>query len=190
MKVEFTATVEDAVAFHVRSARRSGELRRNRARSSIRFLSLLLLMLLVSWHESGKPGLAKYVFSHLSWIVILLVSLGLFPWLFPWLMSKRHGDEIKRIYSDEAMQSLFGYSAVTITPEVIHNDSHYSKVSIRWKAVREIVESDEFVDIYLTGMSAITIPRSAFQSGEEFQAFVELARKYHAAAIGQSAAGA
>ena len=121
------------------------------------------------------------------------VSTMAIIWLFirsPLYWKRLQQESVRRMYREKGNERLFKYISVTVTPEALHQEGQHIKSTYRWKVIERIEAGESYLDFHIVDLVSITIPRSAFQTGDEFQAFVELARKYHAAATGQPAAGA
>ena len=121
------------------------------------------------------------------------VSTMAITWLFirsPLYWKRLQQESVRRMYREKGNERLFKYISVTVTPEALHQEGQHIKSTYQWKVIERIEAGESYLDFHIVDLVSITIPRSAFQTGEQFQAFAELAQKHHAAATGQSAAGA
>lgn len=190
MKVEWTQTVEDMAAFGARSLDKSSTARRNLWIGWFGWPVLIIFLVLGSLWDQLLKDPAGLLEKRFPWFLFLSVILLYWLFTYPRRVKRRRQNVLEGMYGEKGNEHLFGYRSLTVTSDALLVEAQYIKSTFRWKAINGIKMGDDYVDIHIAPLEAITIPRSAFQTGDEFQAFVELARKYHAAATGQSAAGA
>jgi hypothetical protein len=184
MEVEFELTEDDLLAFHrcLRAAvhrRAREEQRRNPA---------------TKWVAVGI-GVAVgclVVFADSYWAILRdlgLVLLGAVLTLV-WLINLgRPSKVIRKLMQEGRNVRHLQRRKVTTTPEGIGVVRPEMTVHYAWSGIDWIEATPDHAFFFISTRDAITVPRSAFATGEEFQAFVEQARRWHEAASLNQVAG-
>ena len=75
-------------------------------------------------------------------------------------------------------------TTIEISPEHLLLSNRLYRTELLWKAIRRFEESEYHLTIYVDNMVVYFIPKRAFSSQAEFQAFLDRARRWSSAASG------
>jgi hypothetical protein len=118
-------------------------------------IGVVSLMAIVAAHDSITNLVAL-----LPWLVLLVFWFALLRWLNPWLSArswaKRHPE---------------GHRDVTyrFAADGMEAESHAGSSVTRWYVIKRVIETDEFLLLYLTWQCAIYLPKRAL-SPEQYAA--------------------
>ncbi|MCK4904833.1 YcxB family protein [bacterium] len=74
-------------------------------------------------------------------------------------------------------KTVFCEKTITLGEEAFVNESEYGKSETRWTIVQKLACTRRHIFIYLNQQAAIVIPRSAFESSEQWDAFYAICRQ-------------
>ncbi|HXX95274.1 MAG TPA: YcxB family protein [Planctomycetota bacterium] len=176
MQIEFDFTKEDRVAFNVYHLEHSPTHRRNRW-TSLLWASAVWVVLwgvLVATNES--PGRA----ARALWPLLMFVPV--YAFIYPPLRRRHARRIIDRILDEGQNRAVLGRKRVTMTSVDLTAGDDMKSTTARWDAVERIEVTEAYAYIYISGSEAVILPRRAFPTDDEFQDWIEIARKYQAAA--------
>jgi hypothetical protein len=177
MQVQYEMTPEDFVAFNAYHQKNSPELRRrlNISRIAIPLVMLLafLAMPLIKL-DQGESYVEKLL--ELKWFFLAPVILYFYT---PFAWRRRNAKLIRNMLREGSTKALLGDCTITISDDGIASVRKSSSSSVGWDVVDRIVENDQYGFIYLSSLSAVLIPRRAFQRDEDYESFMQHARNYH-----------
>jgi hypothetical protein len=78
-----------------------------------------------------------------------------------------------------------GVSSFATETESLTVRTNHSTTCIRWSGISKIAETADHAFLYISSTEAHVVPRRAFASVRDFEAFIDRAIKYHESAIGQ-----
>jgi hypothetical protein len=114
------------------------------------------------------PGLA------LSALVFLVCAVAAFL-LVNWVLAASLRMELQ---TDD---NLVGERRLTLGPDSLSVQAAGSVATHKWKSLREIVVEKNHAFFYTSKLSAVIVPRRAFPSSRDFDAFIATAREFHKA---------
>ncbi len=127
--------------------------------------------------------LAALAYPPVRGIVLLelLVGLAIFPVVIPRRIRASHRGQwiAKMRHPDNA--GFLGEKTLEATPTDLFSISENGSSIIKWSAIKEIISTDTEAFFLLGNLQAINVPRAKVAGGN-FDAFVEEARRLHAAA--------
>jgi hypothetical protein len=181
MTAEYEITKEDVGAFNLYHSLHSPAARRQYLRSWFVPAVIWLFVFSGIWYfadrERGRP------FQTFLDLFPLFSFVPLYLLYFPWAYRRKLRNIVAGMVSEGQNRGLFGRHRVTISPESVVESSEHSQSSTAWRAVERIVSADERAYIYTNALAAIIVPRRAFASPSEFDAFVRTARGHHEKAV-------
>jgi len=177
MTFEYECTVYDLVAFNLYHNLNSATGRRQ----YLRLLYVVPVMVAVAYACSCH--FLEMPFNTPVEIVAVLVPMLVFIPVYLAILPGIYRRKIRQLVTSMAREGhnrrLFGIHEVTLTKDGITDSGDYGHSFTRWHAIERVARTDEYAFVYVNTMSAIFIPRRAFAFPEEFEAFVDEARRYH-----------
>jgi hypothetical protein len=172
-EISFLLTVEDHIAFNM--------LGRRRLPFGQRHFSLLLLggallvLIFLLFNLALLPGEDLPLFSALvGFILVLPLVGGLALWAHPSQLPRR----VRAMLAKPHNRHLIGKKTLHIGPEGITVQSPHAETLLHWDMIEEIDETDDYVFFFYAQRSAMILPRRPFPSEEDYEDFMNLARRY------------
>ena len=167
MRITFDTTLDDIHAFNTHYARTAAlpQQSRKMVRGALTLtLASLMFALGVAFHLPTA-----------FWIINALV---LFAWwqFYPRRVEAMARRSTQKLYAEGRNAGMLGPTTVTIEPEWLSEASSEREVRTRWRSVERMDETPDYVFLYVTGFSAVIVPRRAFVSPADQDAFLALAR--------------
>jgi hypothetical protein len=172
MRVQFTYNQEDMVDANLRLLRRSRSSRYWRWQGTIfvtLFFWLAIYVVFVSF-------LRVFYLAIIEFAIITIVIVVGYPTFYERAIKKR-----LRRYAREAFGEKNDFvCAVELTPEEIRVRGENTQTAYDWKDVKEIVVTDDSVDIFPQS-GGVVVRNRAFDPARQREEFITLARSYLAA---------
>ena len=172
-QVSFDFTADDFVQFNLFHNRHSPEVRRwylfGWATIPIIMWTVFLLVPAILRRD---PQTWWQIIVATKWIFALPL---LFIAYYPWATRRRMASLLHKMLREGSNQSLMGPQTVTIDDKGITSQSASSTNSVAWVGVNRIARSADCGYIYTSSVSAVVVPRRAFQSDGDFMAFLDAA---------------
>ena len=168
MKASYELTADDLMAFVQFHLAQSPNARRQRIGCSlIAFVVMLLLPGLILL-TSEKPFLqtARDIWP------LLLGPLLFLTFVFPYI-KWRTGNLSKRMLSEGSNAGFYGECSLSLDADGIRESKTSGDTVRKWSAVEKIIVTQEYIFIYTSGIEAFVVPRRAFSSSTDFNAFVQ-----------------
>ena len=172
-QISFDFTADDFVQFNLFHNRHSPEVRRRYligwATIPIIMWTLFLLLPVVlrrdgqTWWQ-GMMAMKWYFAAPL-----LIIAY------YPWATRRRVAGLLHKMLREGSNGSLLGPRTVMIDDKRITSQSASSTNSVAWVGVNRIARSADCGYIYTSSVSAVVVPRRAFQSAGDFMAFLDAA---------------
>lgn len=172
MKVEYTLTPEDTLAYFRYHAKQAPARRRRRGPPGWLWLILLLLLtVLLVLTKLARPE--PFSLSILDWALAAAFLLWLVLYFFGHRMAVNLAMRRAR-----GNPRLFQRRTLEITEDALQLSDQSGANSTRWHAIPWIIENGEYAYFYLTDQLAIILPKRAFADTRQFEEFVDTARRY------------
>ena len=110
--------------------------------------------------------------------IIYIIFGCLWYMLFPKAAKKSIYKKVDQFFSEGKNLSLLGKHSIEISEKSITETSETSEVKHTWATVEKIVETESLIIIYVSAVSAYIVPIKAFNSIEEKNSFINLAKTY------------
>jgi hypothetical protein len=153
----------------------------------------------VALGELGRPRVVGWLFR-LAWALfalaavliaisalagsrrelVFLIPFGLLLAIF--LLLYRHGARLSGwvIGRMAGRNDLMRKQVMTVADDCFRAESSRGKTEVRWSAVPKIRETEGRLFVYLTRHQAFIVPRRAFETSEDFEAFAQAAKHHWA----------
>ena len=174
--IQYELTADDFVEFNHFHHKHSPELRRRLLVSRIviplfMISALLLTPLLVQRNDRGYLD----SLTQLRWFFAVPPVLFFYA---PFAWKRRQARLIRRMLNEGSTRSLLGNCLLTLNDDSISVQRPSSLSTYGWEATDQIRVTSEYCFIYVTSISAIILPRRAFNSNEAFDDFVREIRQH------------
>jgi hypothetical protein len=176
MEIEYSLTIEDAIAFHQHHMRNAP----SRGRSSVRLWLVclpIIIGLLVLFGLSDRQGKTGFDFG-----IGLALFIACSIWLGLLFRRQLLALAVRRQMRKPEQKLLLESRRLVLTPESVSAFGATSAGTTLWSAVQRIDVSRQHAFIYLPGNLAHVVPRRVFTSEADFEAFLETVRRYYEAA--------
>ena len=183
MEHEYEVTLEDLVAFNMHYFRHNPAIRRQllKARILVAFLTpLLTLLAIVALNSASarRPPIDSFA------VLVSLIGGGVIFLLYPALSRRGLRRRATKLLADPANRNMLGKKRLTLRPDTLELRSETSTSSTTWAGIEQIAVTESLVLLYLTGISAIVVPKRSFAGPAQAQAFEQMVRQHYQAATG------
>ena len=168
--VHYMVTVEDIASLnhhHLRTAEPN-----RRSRQKFMGLSFAILFLLA--------GLGTLAGSPVIGVFILLLVVGIFSGSMTLRRTKPSGALVRRmkhLFSDGRNVTIFGAHHMKLLEDHLEIQTEHSVSQIKWTGIEKVEQSDDYIYIYVSSLTAHIIHKRFFASPQHAQAFYELAHR-------------
>lgn len=184
MEHEYEVTLEDLVAFNLHYFQHNPAMRRQllRARILVSFLTpLLTLLTIAAINGASRRG------RLLDWFAVVVGLSGgaVIYLLYPWLSRRGLRRRVTKLLADPANRNMLGKKQLRLRPDAIELRSEHSTSSTAWAGIEQLGLTESLVLLYLTGISAIVVPKRSFADAAKAQVFEQVVRQHYQAATGK-----
>ena len=173
--IQYELLADDFVEFNHFHHKHSPALRRRLLVSRIGIpLFMIVLLLMTPLLTQGKDR--GYLDELIQMRLFFVVPPALFFYV-PFAWKRRQASLIRKMLSEGSTRSLLGKCSVTLSKESIGIQRPSSHSSYGWEAIDRICVNSKYCFLYVTSVSAIIVPRRAFNSNESFNEFVQEAEQ-------------
>jgi len=173
MKLEYSVSIEDIIAFNNHHMEATPAIRRKLAvmRFVWAFAPLLAIWLITSV-EGMAPGKAMWVIA----VVAICVSSPIYlfqPLFLRWLNTR----QVRKAYSNDQSQALLGEREIKIAGNALVENTSAGETQTGYDLINRVDADDNYLFVYATNSRVHIVPKKAVRSGD-FDAFVaELKKK-------------
>lgn len=156
-------TIEDLHAFNQHYTTTAELPRRNQRLVRLVLTALLasLLMALGAWARPPWP----------FWLTGLLI-LGFWWRVFPFRIAQLMRVNTERLYREGKNRGILGPHRIAAEPEWLLEASSDREHRTRWRAIEQVVETEQHLFVYVSGFSSVIVPKRAFATAEDRERFV------------------
>ncbi|WP_394883872.1 YcxB family protein [Clostridium tertium] len=166
MKLKYNLTEEDYINFNIAHMKNSKSLKRTMMINRFLIPLIFLVMPFVLDEISN--------ISFWYWAVIFVLTYILWVVLYEKNVYKINIKRIRKMLEEKRNESLIGERILEIDGENIRIISDSGENIIYIKSIKNIIENDEYIFIYINSISAIIIPIKVFKSIEDKELFKSL----------------
>lgn len=170
MEINYELTEKDYLDFNVFHAENSPTIRRSILIQRLIGPVIFLIMPFYATRYTGIP---------LWYWVIIFGTLGalwysFYPKYIKWEVSRRTSKLIKEGKDGK----ILGNKNIKLTPEGIYGTSLYSEEKVKWDSIERIEETEDYIYIFISSISAFIIPIRAFNDTNTKEKFEMELDKY------------
>gem|GEM_PF-3080430 len=163
--IEYENTLADAIAFSLFHHAQSRFGKRQ-------ILTVRLTVVLATISVAGLLMMDRQSIHQYMPILVVMGLVDLIVWfLYPALHRRRLKQAVTQMYSEGRNRLFEGPRRLTLSPSYLVYSTPMSQSIIRWAAIEKVAASESHLFIYLTSVTAVTVPRGAFASAAEFDTF-------------------
>lgn len=166
MKLKYNLTEEDYINFNIAHMKNSKSLKRTMMIN--RFLTPLIFLVM----PFVLDDISNISFWY--WAVIFVLTYILWVVLYEKNVYKINIKRIRKMLEEKRNESLIGERILEIDGENIRIINDRVENIIYIKSIKNIIENDEYIFIYINSISAIIIPIKVFKSIEDKELFKSL----------------
>jgi hypothetical protein len=104
----------------------------------------------------------------------------------PSSVHKQQMNQVLRLFKQEDHRKRLGPTRIELRPDGVAAASPIGATIFDWKAISEIVATNDYLFLHLDSLSALMVPRRAFADDAAFDRFADAARLYQRNASSQS----
>lgn len=164
MEIEFELREEDYINYNLDHANKSPSIRKS---IMIQRLFGPIVFIFAAFLVSRYSDIPLWYWMSLFWITSI-VWLVFYPKYANWEMKRR----LKKMLKEGSNKNLFNRRLLTITDKGIRQISSSDESFISWENIVSIDESNNYIYIYHSSVSANIIPKRVFEDEEEEKLFL------------------
>jgi hypothetical protein len=174
--VEYTLNLRDYAALVRYHTKLSPRAWRQRQRRFVVGFVVGLLFLAVGGQVFAEEETRRKALAGMgAFLLIFLVVL-------PFFLLLRKYETYRGIQALRRDLRLFEPTELILSAEELTSTGLSRSTSIRWHAIQDIVEHEDYVFLFTAETEALILPRRAFADDRQAQTFIDTARRYHAEA--------
>jgi hypothetical protein len=167
LEIEFELKEKDIVAFSEHYSKYS------KTQRWIRWFTLCigvvvvwaLVLIYIFISEGGSPEKVTLIIT----LVVLSVYTLLWFLIVPFLLKKWKKKLILKQLSEGDNKGLLGKTRLEFNDQGIFGESESTRLKLNWDIVNNIEETEDHIFIYVSTVSAITIPKRSFKKKSEIK---------------------
>lgn len=171
MEIEFQLLEKDYIKFNIDHSKKSASLKKNIFSQRILGPIIFLLFPFIISIYSKIPILYWFtIFGILSvlWFV-------LYPKYFNWEMERR----VKKVLREGNNENIYIKRKIVLSDEGILEKSSIGESYLNWDKVGKIEETNEYIYVYISSVSAHIIPKRVFKDKNEEEMFIRELSKHN-----------
>ncbi|MHB8855270.1 MAG: YcxB family protein [Bellilinea sp.] len=165
--VEFERTVEDTIEFNVFHMSHSPSIRQ---RALFAQIIVAVLVFIVSLAVRYLLNLDKRALTYFDYALFLVLSVASF-FIFPYLNKAEVIRGLHKATKEGDNKAILGHQTISLSPDHIIVKTQSSESKYTWDSIDKVVQSDKYIFVYISSISAIAIPGKAFSTENELQEF-------------------
>jgi hypothetical protein len=169
-EVVYELEIEDHVELAMHVQKRSGVLRRQQLAARLGAPILFTVICLATIYRQGFNRATAGAIVIVG-IVALIAFLSRAP-------RRKQRKILRKLFLEGSNRTLLGTRRLRLAPDRLICSSELIESAIQWPAVESIESNADYAYFYIASIQAYVVPRRAFNDDLQFQAFVELARRY------------
>ena len=171
MELEFELLEEDYINFNIDHAKKSSSLKKN-----ILMQRILgpVLFLIFPFIIRGYTEIPMWYWVTIFGIVSVVWFIY-YPKYFNWEMTRR----VKKMLNEGSNENILNRRKIILSDEGILEKSLIGESNVSWNQVDKVEESNEYIYIYISSISAHIIPKRIFKDENEKQMFIREISKHH-----------
>lgn len=131
--------------------------------------------LLGALYWPGWSSVQRVIF----FVVLSLVWLVAYPFYYQWAVKRN----ARKMYSESASKGLLGEHTMVIDAEGVSERSAVGESKIAWSGIERIEDDGKSIYLYIGPVQAYVIPKRAFRTREDEEAFLQTAQAYRSTGV-------
>ncbi len=124
------------------------------------------------------PVLFRNDMNYAVSIPILIVYAILIFILYPQVVKWQYKRNVRKLLIEGPAKSFPRKCTLRLHPNSIETQSQIGRNTIHWSAIEQIATTNEHLFMFMNTASAVIVPKRAFETDEEYVAFLETAERY------------
>ncbi len=149
LEVAYEVTLEDVTAFALFHHAHSPHLKRRRRILQVGLAGVMVLVAAVVAAVAKAPLLG----------IVGLAFAVAFYFMFPKRYERGLRDSVAKMYAEGKNLDVLGKTKLVMDDDFILESTPTRDVRTRWSAVEGVVETEQHVFVYVTGSTALVVPR-------------------------------
>ena len=174
MDIEYEISVDDILALNLYHHQQSPSARRTRMLLQYGPPVILVIIFLIQASLTGGSPV-----SALPW----LFFAGIWVIFVPFSLRRSMRKKVAKLILESQDNRVTGKHKLSLTPDAVTDKTGSGKTKTKWRDVRKLVATNQYLYIYISDTLAHIVPRRAFASEAEFREFVDSAMRYYKAVI-------
>jgi hypothetical protein len=170
MKIDFTLTKEDYIAYNLHHIQHSPSLKKS---LNIQRYGLALIFLIFPFIIASMTPIPLFLWL-LVYGSIFIVWIKFYPKYFVSSTKKR----ILRLIEEGNSANLLGERSILVTEEAVEEITPQGESRTTWGSIERIDETDDYIYIYTSPINAYLVPTRAFEETAQKNEFLQLLRNH------------
>lgn len=171
--VEYEQTLEDLVNTNLYYYKTSPMLKRTLMNRRIIFTLLILI-----FHFVIACGVTDGNGVNLTFVAMGVIFSVAYFFLQPWIVNNDIRNRTRKLFSEGSQQELIGKQQIVFQENGIQHKTSISLKTIKWSAIEQILVTDDYIMLYESSISALSIPKRIFNNSSEITSLLSQIRQY------------
>lgn len=163
MEINYELVEQDFLEFNIHHARNSATIKR-----SILLQRCLgpVMFLIMPFYATKQTGIPLWYWM-IIFYTISIIWFVFYPRYINWQISRG----TSKMLREGRNQNIFGNRSIILMPEGIREIGLHMEEKVSWSSIERIEETEDYIYIYISSVSAYIIPIKAFKDIEIKEAF-------------------
>jgi YcxB-like protein len=166
MKIEFDLTKEDYLQFNLHHMANSKTVKKSLFIQQYISSTIFLIVPFIAVKITDVPLIVWLV----CFSIIYLLWIFQYPKFFNSIVIRR----LEKMLEESNSKNLYGIYTIDLTEDGVHEISKSGETKINWNSIVKVEETDSYIFIYNTAISAYIIPGTAFPDNNERAEFINI----------------
>lgn len=170
MNISYELTKDDYIEFNLFHLKHSKTIRKTLFVQRYIVSVLFLIMPFITYRFSEIPltyWVSVFIIVYLLWVVY-----------YPKYFRKSVKRRILRMIEEGKNESILGSKRLDVNSEGIVEKSRNNEVKTNWDSIESIEETEKYIFIYVSAVSAYIVPKRAFKTPADNENFINTVNSY------------
>lgn len=170
MEITFELTEEDYIHYNIAHSEKSPSMKRSLLIQRIMGPVIFVFMPFIVIRFTDIPlwyWLLVFGVSSITWFVF-------YPKYAQWEITRR----VQKMLEEGSNENLFNQRSLVLTDEGITETSSIGENHIRWDKINHLEETEDYLYIYISSVSAHIVPKRVFENSNEQEKFINKITKH------------
>lgn len=169
MEINYTLSQDDYINFNIYHGKNSKSIKRN---LNLQRFATPLLFFVFAFIANLKSDIPLWY-----WLVIFSVIYVIWTIFYPKYYFYTVKKGVSKMINEGKNEDLIGNKTLKLRDDHILSISDNSESKVKWNTVERYVETDRYIFIYISAVSAYIIPKEDFDSEEKKDKFITILNK-------------